>query len=410
MKSVEKSIQPETVADMTGMVVWKIVKTPAARKIVMSIVHAALQDWSGDSKLKMRMSANVEKIFNEVLSAKSKTDDILTGDVDYAEILRPGFREIIENIDFGELKEALDCSQDDITAVVKMANEEMWRYPAKVVCLLSMLPTVANTAVSAVKETLTPINNLAPDLLADVVLSLADEIDGKEIGLLINELSEFVRKVHTGSALLGEPGKPQSANTLSRLTRETMCAIDINLLLKTKNSLAEIKEMALQSFIDLLEQSPELSREFFQSHFVSMIASIRKWSRKADAFERLFTDEDIAREFAKGMSEIDAQEIAGTISRLCGMLNRVRATTPGIIRNTLSQTINSIDAVEVGETVQWFTHDVVESLKPVATEVLPPLIRGLADLLRPNSSGIPAEIADALDYLKNATNSKEAAV
>jgi hypothetical protein len=91
------------------------------------------------------------------------------------------------------------------------------------------------------------------------------------------------------------------------------------------------------------------------------------------------------------------------------MLNRVRATTPGIIRNTLSQTINSVDAVEVGETVQWFTEDVVESLKPVATEVLPPLIRGLADLLRPNSSGIPAEIADALEYLKNAINSKEAA-
>jgi hypothetical protein len=410
MKCVEKSIQPESVADMTGMVVWRIVKTPAARKLIMSIVHAALQDWSGDSKLKMRMSANVEKIFNEVLSAKGKTENTLTGDVDYAEILRPGFREIIENIDFGELKEALDCSQDDITAVVKMANEEMWRYPAKVVCLLSLLPSVANTAVSAVKETLTPINNLAPDLLADVVLSLADEIDGKEIGLLINELSELVRKVHTGSALLGEPGKPQSANTLSRITRETMSAIDINLLLKTKNSLAEIKEMALQSFIDLLEQSPELSREFFQSHFVSMIASIRKWSRKADAFERLFSDEDIAREFAKGMGEIDAQEIASTISRLCGMLNRVRATTPGIIRNTLSQTINSVDANEVGETVRWLTDDVVESLKPVASEVLPPLIRGIADLLRPDVAGVPAEIEEALAYLKSAINSKEAVV
>lgn len=410
MECVEKAVQPDTVADMTGMVVWKVVKTPAARKLVMSIVHAALKDWSGDSKLKMRMSANVEKIFNEVLSTKDKAENNLAGDTSYAEILRPGFREIIENIDFGELKEALDCSQDDITAVVKMVNEEMWRYPAKVVCLLSLLPTVANTTLSAVKETLTPINNLAPDLLGDVVLSLVDEIEGKKIGLLVNELCELVRKIHTGSVLLGEPGKPQSANTLSHFMSDTMSTMDINLLLKAKASLGEIKEMALQNLIDLLEQSPELSREFFQSHFVSLITSIRKWSRKADAFERLFSDEDIAREFAKGMSEIDAQEIAGTISRLCGMLNRVRATTPGIIRNTLSQTINSVDAVEVGETVQWFTEDVVESLKPVATEVLPPLIRGLADLLRPNSSGIPTEIADALEYLKNAINSKETAV
>ena len=139
MKCVEKPVQQDTVTDMTGMVVWKIVKTPAARKLVMSIVHAALQDWSGDSKLKMRMSANVEKIFDDVLSTKEKGETKIDGDVDYAEILRPGFRELIEKIDFGELKEAMDCSQDDITAVVKMANEEMWRYPAKVVCLLSLL-------------------------------------------------------------------------------------------------------------------------------------------------------------------------------------------------------------------------------------------------------------------------------
>jgi hypothetical protein len=410
MKCVEKSIQPDTVADMTGMVVWKVVKTPAVRKLVMSIVHAALKDWSGDSKLKIRMSANVGKIFDEVLSAKVKTENTLAGDANYAEILRPGFRELIENIDFGEIKEAVDCSRDDITAIAKMVNEEMWRYPAKVVCLLSLLPTVANMTVSAVKETLTPINTLAPDLLGDVVLSLADEIDGKNIGLLINELCEMVRKIHTGSALLGEPGNPQSANTLSRLMRETVSTMDINLLLKTKTFLAEIKEMSLQSFIDLLEQSPELSREFFQSNFVSLIASIRNWSRKADAIERLFSDEDIEREFAKGMDMIDAQEAANTISRLCGILNRVHSASPGIIRNTLSQTINSMDAKEVGETVQWFTEDIVKSLKPVASEVLPPLIRGIADLLRPDPAGTSKEIEEALAYLKSAINSKEAVV
>ena len=410
MKCVEKSVQPDTFTNMMGMVVWKVVKTPAVRKLVTSIVHAALKEWSGESKLKMRISANVEKIVDKVLSSKGEAENKIAGDVDYAEILRPGFRELIEHIDFGEIKEAMDCSQDDIAAVVRMANEEMWRYPAKVVCLLSLLPAAANMTVSAVKETLTPINTLAPDLLADVALSLVDDIDGKNIGMLINELSELVRKIHTGSLLLGEPGKPQSANTLSRLTRETMSTIDINLLLKARTFMMEIKEMSQQSFIDLLEQSPELSREFFQSHFVSMIASSRKWSRKADAFERLFSDEDIAREFAKGMGKIDAQEVADTISRLCGIMNRVRAVTPGVIRNTLSQAINSVDANEVGETVRWFTEDVVESIKPVASEVLPPLISGIADLLRPDSAGVSVEIEEALAYLKSAINSKEAVV
>lgn len=408
MNCVEKPVQPDTAADVTGKIVWKVAKTPAARKLVIAVVREALKDWSGDSLLKARMSATVEKIVDDVLSSRGGGESRISGDVDYAESLRPVVRELIEGIDFGELKEAADFHKDNIAAVVKMANEEMWRYPAKVICLLSLLPAVVNMAVSATKETLTPINNLAPDLLGDVVFSLMDDIDGKNVGRLINELCELVRKIHTGSTLLGEQGKPQLPNTLSRLTRETMSTVDINLLLKARTLLQEIKEVSLKAFIDQVEQSPELSRELFQNHFLSVVAFIRNWSHKADAFERVFSDKDIAREFAKGMGEIDAQDVAKTISSLCGIVNRVRAVTPGVIRNTLSQAINSVDADEAGETVRWLTEDIVESLKPVASEVLPPLIRGIADLLRPDPTGGSREIEEALAYFKSAVNGKEA--
>lgn len=410
MNRVEKPVESKTAADVTGKIVWKAAKTPAARKLVMAVVREALKDWSGDSKLKARMSVTVAQAVDRVLSSKADVPEKISGDADYAESLRPLTRELIEHIDFGEIKESADFHKDNIAAVVKMANEEMWRYPAKVICLLALLPAALNMTVSATKETLIPMNKMAPDLLSDVAFSLMRDLDGKNIGLLINELSELVRKLHTGSTLLGEPGKPLLPHTLSNLTRETMSTLDIHLLLKAKKLVAELREISLESFIDQLEQSPELSRELFQNHFLSVVAFIRNWSRKADALERLFSDEDIAREFAGGMGEIDAQEVANTISLLCGMLNRVRAVTPGVIRNTLSQAINSVDADEVGETVRWLTEDIVESLKPVASEVLPPLIRGIADLLKPDPSGGSVEIAEALAYLKSAVNGREAVV
>jgi len=410
MNDVEKPVQPDANANVMGEMIWKVVKTPAARNLVMSVVHAALKDWSGDSKFREHMSANVEKIIDNVLSRSDQDESRNTDDVSYAESLRPAVRQLIEHIDFGEIKEAADFHRDNIEAVMKMANEELWRYPAKVICLLSLLPAAVNMSLSATRETLIPINRLAPDLLADVVFSLVDDIDGKNIGMLINELSELVRKIHTGSTLLGEPGKPQLPNALNRLTSEAMSTVDINLLLKSRKLLAEIKEVSLKAFIDQLEQSPELSREFFQDHFLSIVAFIRNWSRKADAFEHLFSEEDIAREFARGMGEIDAQEVANTISMLCGIVNRVRAVTPGVIKNTLSQAINAVDADEAGETVRWLTEDIVESLKPVASEVLPPVIRGIADLLRPEPGNGSAEIQEALDYLKKAMNGKEAVI
>ena len=199
-------------------------------------------------------------------------------------------------------------------------------------------------------------------------------------------------------------------NVLNRLTSEAMSTVDINLLLKSRKLLAEIREVSLKAFISQLEQSPELSREYFQDQFLSIVAFIKNWSRKADAFERLFSEEEIAREFAIGMGEIDAQEVASTISMLCGIVNRVRAVTPGVIRNTLSQAINAINANEAGETVRWFTEDVVQSLNPVASEVLPPIIRGIADLLRPDPINGSKEIQEALAYLKSAINEKEAVV
>lgn len=410
MSDIEKQVQTDPTAKVLGEIVWRVAKTPPAKSLVMSVVRAALKDWSGDSRFREHLSANVEKTIDKVLSMKQDKDSKIAGEVSYAESLRPIVRNLIEHIDFGEVKEAADFHQENIAAAVMMINEELWRYPAKVICLLSLIPAAANMTVSVARESLAPINKLAPDLLADVVFSLVDDIDGKNIGRLINELGELVRKIHTGSTLLGEPGKPQLPNTLNRLTLEAMSTVDINLLLKSRKLLAEIKEVSLKAFIDQLEQSPELSREFFQDHFLSIVAVIRNWSRKADAFERLFTEEEIAREFAKGMGEIDAQEVAGTISMLCGIVNRVRAVTPGVIRNTLSQTINAVDAEEAGETVRWLTEDVVESLKPVASEVLPPIIRGIADLLKTDSADGSGEIREALAYLKSAINGKEAVV
>lgn len=409
MNCAEKPVQPDSVADLTGKMVWQIAKTPAARKFVMAVVREALQDWSGESKLKARMSANVEKIVDNVLSRRDREESGDTEGADYAESLRPVVRQLIECIDFGQIKESADFHRDHIGAVTKMVNEELWRYPAKVICLLSLLPVAVNMSVSTARETLSPINHLAPDLLSDVVFSLMDDIDGKDIGMLINELSELVRKIHTGSTLLGESGKPRLPNALSRLSQETMSTVDIHLLIKARTLLSEIKEVSLTSFMDQLEQSPELSSEYFQNHFLSVVAFIRNWSRKTDVFDRLFSNEDLACEFARGMGEIDAQEVANTISRLCGILNRVHAITPGIIRNTLSQAINSVDADEVGETVRWLTDDIVESVKPVANEVLPPVIRGFADLLRPDPAGGSREIEEALAYLKSAVNNREVA-
>ncbi|HNW30369.1 MAG TPA: hypothetical protein PKN50_17970, partial [Spirochaetota bacterium] len=55
------------------------------------------------------------------------------------EALRPKVRSLLSEVDFGEIKEAVDASAEFIPALAGMINEEMWQYPAKMVCLLSLL-------------------------------------------------------------------------------------------------------------------------------------------------------------------------------------------------------------------------------------------------------------------------------
>ncbi len=323
-----------------------------------------------------------------------------------AEALRPKVRSLLSEIDFGEIKEAVDGSAGAITAMTGMINEEMWQYPAKMVCLLSLIPAVANIAVRTVVKTLGPINNLAPDLLSDVIFSLVRDIDGKSIGMLINELSEIVRKIHTGSALIGDRGGHAVPAAVSRLAAETLGEVDVSLLLKSQGMLREIRDLVRVSVIDVLEGDPAIAADFFQSHFRSLVSWVRAWSLKADTFGRIFSDEDIAREFARGMGELDAQEMASALSGICELFNQVRRLSPGTIKNFLSQFFSAIDEQSVADTARWLVDDVVQSVKPVAPEIMPPVIRGLAELIAPGGE-MTDEMKEACGRLRNAFNLME---
>lgn len=343
----------------------------------------------------------------EIITSLIKSANGHRGEPDFlAEALRPKVGSLIAGIDFGEIKEAVDGSAEGITALAGMINEEMWRYPAKMVCLLSLIPTLANIAVRATVKTIEPLNSLAPDLLADVVISLVRDIDGKSVGRLVNELCEVARKVHTGGALIGDRGSHAVPVALSRLASETLGAVDVPLLLKSREMIRELGDHMRVSIMTMLESNPAIAGDFFQGHFRSLVARVRLWSLKADTFERAFSDEDVARDFARGMGELDAQEMAATLGRMCGLFNQVRRLSPGTIRNFLSQFFNSLDGPEVAGTAQWFVDDLVRSMKPIAPEIMPPVINGIVGLIAPDGE-MSREMKNACDRLRIVFDTRE---
>jgi hypothetical protein len=326
--------------------------------------------------------------------------------VGMTERLRPGFRAWAESVDFGELKTTVDSMAENTAAFVGMLNEEMWQYPTKMVCLLSMLPPVVNATIQALTASLGPMNRLAPDLLADVLLSLVRDVKAEEVGRLVNAACEVFRRVHTGSVLIGENGKPQMPADLSALVGDALRSVDIELLLKTRALLADTQESTQNALLALLEEQPALVREMVVGRFRRRASGFRRMARATDVLERALTDDDVAAAVTSGLGEIDAQELADTLNRLLAIANRARETSPNALRTVLAQVIGGLDEREAGDAVRWAVADLVAALKPVAREVLPPVIKGLADLLASEAAG-DGELRAAVDALRAALTPKE---
>ena len=152
----------------------------------------------------------------------------------FTSTLEPGIQKWIQSVDFAELKEAVDGSGPDALAFVEMVNTVIWQYPSKVIGIFSLLPSFINVLAGSLNISLTKLNAVPPDLLTDIITSLMEEISAEEVSSVINELAEISRKLHTGSALLGEPGAPRLENALTDKIEDIIAQVDSRIFWKGK--------------------------------------------------------------------------------------------------------------------------------------------------------------------------------
>jgi hypothetical protein len=158
--------------------------------------------------------------------------------------------------------------------------------------------------------------------------------------------------------------------------------------------------------MDLVGERPELARELVADHFREAARAVRRLDHKIDMLERVFPSGDAAGAMARGAEEVDPQEISRLLSRIFSMLNRAHETSPALVREFLSQVLGSLDEHEAGETARWLMEDLVSALKPIAPRILPPVVRGMAELLS-CEGGEGDELRDALSSLRTAITRKE---
>ena len=326
----------------------------------------------------------------------------LTADPEgFAEALEHPIRNLIASLDFGELKEAMDGSEEAIVASVRMVNTTIWDYPAKFICLVSLLPTVANIILRSARETLTPIHAQAPDVLADVVFSLLRSLNGKAAGDLVNGLAEVVRQTHTGSALIGDQGLPQFGADLRILLADFVSALNPEVIVKARTALAEDMETIRNAWTETMAERPDLFLASLRHSADRRNPQIRATRREVDLLADLPEDE-VNEAISAGLSDLDTQELGETINTTLRLLNSLRRSHPEALPGVLAGVAATIDTDELKDAASWIVPSAITAVKPLAVAIMPSVIRGLADLLTPEPGDDTDEMVAAIAQLKTA--------
>jgi len=105
-------------------------------------------------------------------------------------MLEKPINDLLDNVDAGELKELVDGWADDPGAFMTMLNDALWKNPAKLVSIFAAVPGIVNALIAFISELLRPMLDVAPELLAEIILQIVAGVRGKDLGQITNRLDE----------------------------------------------------------------------------------------------------------------------------------------------------------------------------------------------------------------------------
>ena len=268
------------------------------------------------------------------------------------ENLGPLISAYISNLDFGELWDAFENSKDDIHGLTKIINQTIFNFPAKFILLSSLGPKTMNMLMPGLGDTLARINQFAPDLISDSILAMLDEMDAKALGNLCNEVCELIRKLHTGSALLGEAGHPRFAHVITDFLQDFLSSLDQNSLYKARSMFNDGLESASQAWNQVFEDQNQCQ------HYLGL--KIQKFNNRISTRLRLLEalqeqEDDQIKDGAAALTEFNAGDAAESINLFCQLFNRMQELKPQALANMTEEFIDGLDAEQLQQTAQTMT-------------------------------------------------------
>ncbi|HNR52506.1 MAG TPA: hypothetical protein PKI80_13050 [Deltaproteobacteria bacterium] len=394
--------------DRTEMLAAKIVgdmlRNARLRRFALSVAENLIDTWARGGRVKQQIARPLRWMLTRGISPDGKKDmPAISSDLgrlltawsagvnedhrtDPSRHIAKRGRAIgafIDGTDFGEVCEMIESSEECVVRTVDEFNRHLWKYPAKVGSILAALLAAMNTSIRALRELMRPVEkNVGPDLLADLVLSLVKGVNAKNAGDLANSAFELLRRLHTGSLLLGRSGRPLFQVYLTDFLKGMAAELDPVLLGKARTALAENRESIGSALADAYEANPDLALALISTLGAVMNASVKASSNRLKALGGIDMD-SLSKAAGRAGTDLDTYEVAELANESFRLINRLHEASPDLFGAVARSVADSLDTGEIRRALEWIVPEMLNAFRPVIAEALPALVNGLCDMIGP---------------------------
>ncbi len=382
-------------------------QVPELLNRVIEILHATIK--SLENLPQDKKSEIVGNVLSEIDTAKmagifmsltQTTGSLRKSDpLFFSEKILPQIQNWLNHTDFGEFRENFDNSKEDYNTLITKICELAFEYPAKFIILLSFIPGIANFVLLFLADMTERFTTLSPDMLADILLSFFREMDGNIAGKLVNNLTEVVRQLHTGSALVGESGAPRFTMDFSEKMRMVMGKTDPALFMKAKNALIDGKETIRNITADIVAENPEFLLQQLRHLSVLRNSKTRILKRKIELVEDL-PDDSAIEALEKGISACAMYDWAEMVNATSRIANKLHHRNPELLISLLTEFTGSLDLYEIEESVRWMAKDLGRTVRPLARTLFPIVAKEFFGFLTPEDDGQDEAIQEAREMIR----------
>lgn len=349
----------------------KLCFTKEGKKLLNECISVCAISWSENYKLRNYFS----KIFLFCLKPlfKIRPDDKSIKDIinnkNFWDEFANSIVEKIKNSDLAELKDYLEILKEQAPNFISKISKDLWLYPAKVLVLLSCIPTLVNFLFKSITEILKPINEQSPDLIGDVINALFKDIDGKLVGKTLSELGEIIRKFDTGDELIKESSKTPFENNITSLIEQILDSFDPTLKQKILYNILSLKNKIKIGIQDVFSDRPN-DLEVYVNYKI------------LDHLQKLKNKRVLLSEYTpKRQRDFPVEELSYYLNDILRFLISLRQDNRALFDSILNRFFNSIDIDVCYEFFDECGEDLYYSLKPTLLTILPFTLNVASDLL-----------------------------